>query len=193
MGQQSRQHTRIGPWVRRLAARRWFLLALAVLTAADLFLVVFPVEGITLAAVLANRRRWIRPAIAMATGSTLGCWALAEATYRHAAWVLERMGSLATSAGWQWMQAQIADHGTIAGPLIVIAGAYAPVPVQVVTVVPALAGMRPELLLPAIAAGRFGRSLLLCWAASRATGGLWRTMARFKKATRELKELDPPK
>jgi membrane protein YqaA with SNARE-associated domain len=183
----------LSAWFRRLAERRWFLLALAVLTAADLFVVVFPVEGLTLAAVLANRKRWLRPAVAMAAGSTLGCWFLAEATYRHTAWVLDRMGSLATSAGWQWMQSQITDHGTVLSPLIVIAGAYAPLPVQVVTVVPALAGMRPELLFPALAVGRFGRSLLLCWAASRATGGLWRTMARFKKATRELKDLDPPK
>ncbi len=202
MGTQSRQRSartpprrgpRLGPRVRRLATRRWFLLALAVLTAADLFLVIFPVEGLALAAVLANRRRWLRPALALASGSTLGCWALAEATYRHSAWVLERMGSLATSEGWLWLQAQLAAHGSatsLLGPLIVVAGAYAPIPVQVVTLVPALAGMPAELLIPALAVGRFGRALLLCWAASRATGGLWRTMGRFRKATRELKDLD---
>jgi membrane protein YqaA with SNARE-associated domain len=171
---------------RKLAEKPWFLIALFLLSAADLFVIVIPVEGLTLATVLARRKHWLRPALAMALGSTLGCIALAELTYWNAPWVLSRLGSLQESSSWSWIQ----SHINTLGAGVVILGAYTPIPLQVLTVAPALGGLKPELLYPALAIGRFGRAILLCWAASHAKGGLSRMLSQFKKARRELNELD---
>ena len=177
MSQQSRS---------RLWEKPWFLMALFVLSAADLFVIVIPVEGLTLATVLARPQHWLRPALVMALGSTLGCIALAELTYWNAPWVLARLGALQDSSSWTWIQSHISTLG--AG--VVILGAYTPIPLQVLTVAPVLAGLKPETLYPALAIGRLGRALLLCWAASHARSSFSRVLSQFKKARRELKELD---
>jgi len=173
----------------RLAKAAWLPLALFVLSAADVFAIVFPIEGLTVAAVLRRPRQWIQYGLALSLGTTLGCWSLGELTFRHSGWVLDRFAALSHSGGWVWMQTHLQTLATgLGGAGLVLAGSFTPIPLQVLVIVPALAGMPPVQLYVALALGRLLRGMLLCWGASRAPG----LLSRFKGAKRELAELESP-
>jgi membrane protein YqaA with SNARE-associated domain len=148
--------------------------------------VVIPIEGLALAAVLAHRRRWLKVALFMGAGSTLGCIALGQLAYLNAPWVLSLLGSLPQSSGWAWIQAHLDSWGAGA----VFAATFTPIPLQALVTAPALAGMQPKVLFAVIAVGRLGRALALCWAAAQAGRPVARMLKRFKNATKELRELD---
>lgn len=171
----------------RAADSRWLPLALLVLSAADVFVVVFPIEGLAVAAILRKPRQWLRYCLALAIGTTLGCWVLAGLAYRHSGWVLGHLGSLVDSPAWSWIQHQLQTRtGDWAGGLLVLMGTFSPVPIQVLVLGPALAGLSPAVLYVALGTGRLTRALLLGWAASRAPG----LLSRFGKAREELKSLE---
>jgi membrane protein YqaA with SNARE-associated domain len=176
-------------FLKTLVKKPGFLVVLFALSAADLFLVVFPIEGLALASVLTHRRTWLRTALSMAAGSTLGCIVLAQLTYSNADWVLSSLegikGGLTQSSSWQWVQ----SHVELWGAPTVIVGAFTPIPLQVLAIAPALAGLTPWVLFLALAIGRLSRSLLLCWVGSHASGSVLRALAHYQQAKEELKKL----
>jgi len=150
--------------IQRYLDRPWYPLLLAALAAIDLIILVIPVDGLTVAAVLATPRRWLRYALAATVGNLLGCGILAEAIYRNADWLHERIGDWMRSGAWQLVEQFVQTNGGWAVAL----GAASPVPLQLWIVIPALAKMPALELFFALLAGRLARSLALCWVASHA-------------------------
>jgi membrane protein YqaA with SNARE-associated domain len=166
--------------IQRYLDRPWYPLLLAGLAALDLIVVVIPIDGLTVAAVLAAPRRWLQYAIAAATGNILGCGVLAQAVYQNAGWIHDRLASWMDSSAWASVEHFIQSNGSWSIAL----GALSPIPLQLWVIVPALAKMPAQELFFALLAGRFVRSVALCWVASHTP----RLLSRSRGIMRELQE-----
>jgi membrane protein YqaA with SNARE-associated domain len=166
--------------LQRFLDRPWYPVVLAGLAALDLIVVVIPVDGLTVAAILAAPRRWMQYAFAAAAGNLLGCGILAQGVYQNAGWIHDRLGSWMYSAAWASVEQFIHAHGSWSIAL----GALSPIPLQLWVIVPALAKMPAHELFIALLVGRVLRSIALCWVASHTP----RLLSRSRGIMKELKE-----
>ncbi|NDD92152.1 hypothetical protein EBZ37_08715 [bacterium] len=166
--------------IQRYLDRPWYPLALGAMAAADLIVIIIPIDGLTVAAVAAASRRWHQFAVAVSVGNTLGCAVLAQGVYSNAAWISERFSFLMHSHAWAQVEHFIQSYGVWAVTL----GALSPIPLQVWVIVPALAKMPVFELLSALLIGRVIRSLILCWIASHVP----RLLLRSQHIQKEIKE-----
>ncbi|MBU6375515.1 MAG: hypothetical protein KGQ59_05925 [Bdellovibrionales bacterium] len=149
-------------FIQRYLDRPWYPIALGAVAAADLIVIIIPIDGLTVAAVAAAPKRWPQFALGVSLGNTLGCALLAQGVYSNAAWISERFSFLMHSQAWEQVELFIQSYGVWAVTL----GAASPIPLQIWVIVPALAKMSAIELITALLIGRVLRSLILCWIAS---------------------------
>ena len=160
--------------------RPWYPIILGTMAAADVLVIFIPIDGLTVGAVLATPKRWLRYAFGVALGNTAGCLILAGGIHSNAPWITERFSSWMHTAAWQ----SVSRFFEWSGGWSIILGAISPIPLQVWVIVPVLAGMSLLPLAAALLVGRILRSLALCWAASHAP----RLLRRSRKVMHELEE-----
>jgi membrane protein YqaA with SNARE-associated domain len=167
--------------IQRYLDRPWYPILLAGLAASDVILLFIPIDGLTVAAVLAVPKRWIQFALASSIGNILGCGILAEGVYQNSDWILTRFGPWMNSSAWHQVERFIHWSGSWS----ILIGAASPIPLQIWVLVPALAGMPPFKLFASLLIGRLLRSFLLCWIASHTP----KLLSRSTAITKELKSL----
>lgn len=160
----------------------WFFPFISLLAAADLFILVVPTDGVSVSATLLQPKRWIRIAISIAIGSTLGALLLTWLVKNHGPWIVSTFFENALQSS-TWLRAQefISDWGLHA--ICAIAMSFLPLQPAVV-----LAGLSPlpmEKIVTWIFVGRLAKFVGLGWLTSHAP----RFLARFKTIRTELGEV----
>ncbi len=169
--------------LQRYLDRPWYPLLIGLVAAIDAIVVVIPVDGLTIAAILSRPQRWVRLALASAAGNLIGAGIIAEGVYRNADWIHQRFGPTLGTPVWQEVEQFIQSHGSWA----VILGAITPIPLPFWVLVPALAGMPAVTLFVALLISRVARALAVCWAASHAP----RLLRRSRGLMKEVEEVKP--
>jgi membrane protein YqaA with SNARE-associated domain len=93
----------------------WYTPLIALLAAADAFVVVIPTDGLLVSACLLNPRRWIYSVLLITLGSTIGAWALAALLEIHGLpLLLEIAPGIEQTRAWIWSDRMMDEWGAIA-------------------------------------------------------------------------------
>ena len=162
--------------------RAWFLPFVSLLAGLDLFILVVPTDGVSVSATLLQPKKWIRIAISIAIGSTLGALLLTWLVKNHGAWMVSTFFENALQSS-TWLHAQdfIAEWGLPA----ICAIAMSFLPLQPAVVLAGLSPLAPEKIVSWIFVGRLIKFVALGWATSHAP----RFLSRFKTIRTELGEM----
>lgn len=181
-------------WVKALqnyANRWWYTPLIALLAAADLFLIVVPTDGLLVSAAMLNPRRWLYIALMMTFGSTLGCIALAAVLQEHGLpFLLQIKPGLDQTAIWVWTNNLMDNWGQWAVFLV----AASPLMQHPAVALAALAGMPLMQLFLLVLSGRALKFLFLSWVATHAPGmlgRLWGIQDDLKEVGLEDKDKGP--
>ncbi len=168
--------TRIAPYVTRFqgyADRPWYLPALSLIVALDLFILVIPSDGLLVSSVLMNRTRWLRMGIWVSVGSSLGALVLAALIQWDADFITQALfPNLFNSKAWAQADSFITDYGVWALAFV----SFSIFPQQPAVVVAALSGMSLPTIFMAVLMGRLLKYIPLSAAAAYAPhylGKIW--------------------
>lgn len=166
----------------------WYAPAIALLAAADAFIVIVPTDGLLVSACMLAPRRWIYTTLIVTLGSSLGAWALAAILEVHGLpFLLYLQPGLDQTSGWIWSD-QIMDRwGSVALFLV----ALSPFPQQPAVALSALAGMPLWPLFLLVFGGRVIKYGLLAWIATH-TPGLLKRMWGLQHELEEAGVPSPP-
>lgn len=152
-------------WMQRFVNRLWYPPLMAVLAAADNFVVIVPTDGILISSTMLKPRRWISFASAIAIGSTIGAILLAAIVESHGLpWILQQYPGLDQSKTW----AMSADFFDRYGLLLVFGVAATPLMQQPAVILASLANTPLMKLAMVIFTGRLLKYLVMAYVASHA-------------------------
>ncbi|RZA09569.1 MAG: hypothetical protein EOP11_01265 [Proteobacteria bacterium] len=164
--------TTVRRWIRFVegyANRWWYSPLIAVLAAADSFVIVIPTDGLLVSASMLAPRRWISTAFLVSLGSSLGALGLAM-VLRHQGlpWLLHFQPGIDQSAAWGYADQLMDSWGSWA----IFAISLTPIMQQPVVVLAALAGRPNFEIFAAAMAGRVIKYLALAYLGTHAPGFL---------------------
>ena len=166
----------------RYADRWWYSLLMAGLSAADAYLVIVPNEAILVAAVLIDRRRWLRMSSWMAVGSAAGATSLAWLASIYGNRLIHSLWpSLRDAKTWLDSIRMIHDYGAWGLGLI----SFSPLPQHAAVIIAGLAHMDALTIFLSVLIGRALKYVLLAWGTARAPHVLrkWRLIPRWMDET----------
>lgn len=159
---------RIQEWI----DRPWYFGVLAFLAALDLFILIVPVDGLTVSACATKTKRWFWFCLALALGSIAGCVVLFYLV-TYSPLVSEHfLESFSTSEGWVRSVDLLQTYGV--GMVFFIAAS--PFPLTPAVALAAVSEMPFSDFLGAVSAGRVIKIFLVGWIAShmpKLLGRLW--------------------
>jgi membrane protein YqaA with SNARE-associated domain len=159
----------------------WYAPAIALLAAADAFVIVVPTDGLLVSASMLAPRRWVYHALIVTVGSALGAWALAAILETHGLpFLLHLNPGLEETRAWVWSDRIMDNWGGYALFLI----SLSPIMQQPAVALAALAGMPLSKIFLLVFAGRVLKYGFLAWISTHAPGLLKRLWGLEK----ELKE-----
>ncbi len=177
----------------RFAQRIWYTPLVALLAAADLFILIIPTDALLISNVALRPKRWISIAVWVTLGSALGSLALSVGIQ---AWGSDFMGalgiSLQSSPSWQSTAQWMRDYQ---GLTLALFGA-GPFPLQPAVVVAASADVNPWSIFLWVALGRAAKFFFFAWAATHAPTilskiwGIRSEVESLHAAQRELQQTD---
>ncbi|MCM2324765.1 MAG: hypothetical protein NDJ90_16015 [Oligoflexia bacterium] len=143
----------------------WYLPLLAVVAAADLFLVVIPTDGFLVTTTMLRPKKWISAALWLSLGSATGSMAFAALFQALGHEVFgDWVANAATDGGWTRSTRFVTDYGAVALGLV----ALGPIPINVGVFAASVLEMKPAAVFAAVLSGRIFRNLFLAWAATHA-------------------------
>jgi membrane protein YqaA with SNARE-associated domain len=97
----------------RLVSRPWYPFLLGLLAAADIFLVFLPTDGMLVASIMLERRKWLVQSVFLAIGSTIGALGLAWLTRAQGLpWILRMFPGLENTETWHTAIEYFNDYGS---------------------------------------------------------------------------------
>lgn len=173
-------------YLRRFAARPWYLPLAAFLAAADLFVLIIPTDFIIISYVLLKPQHWVRAFLWISGGSAIGALALASILQFGGAEFLQAwFPAIFQSGGWESTRSFVQSYGALA--LAVISVSF--LPQQPGVVIAALSGMALPTLFTAVFAGRVVKYVFFSWAASHAP----RLLRKIPVGRQALEQFEPGK
>lgn len=173
---------KLSAWIAHLgryAGRSWFPLLLAALSAADLFVLVIPAEGIMVASTFALPRRWFLIALGSTAGSALGATALAAVLAAHGGGAVEWLSpGIHQSSSWKFASEWMGQYGVWA----LLGLSATPMLVVPLVAVAALSQLPVVEVGAAVFIGRLARNCLYTYLASHAP----RVLLKFKSVKKEV-------
>lgn len=178
---------RINRWIVRLQRfvdRPWYMPAIALLAAADLFIVVVPTDGLVISSVMLRPKRWLAPAVWAGIGSALGALLLGGLSHYYGEdFVRAAFGNeLLESANWARARDFLEKHGVYALALI----SWSPLPQQPAVILCGLAHMPAMGITLSVLIGRLSKYMLFAWIATHAP----RLFKGWVPARKEILELE---
>jgi membrane protein YqaA with SNARE-associated domain len=159
-------------WIRFVegyANRWWYSPLIAVLAAADSFVVIVPTDGLLVSAAMLAPRRWISTALFVSVGSSLGALGLALVLERHGLpWLLYFQPDIQQTSAWIYTDRLMDAWGSWA----IFAVSLTPIMQQPAVALAALAGRPMGEIFFAALAGRAVKYGLLAWVSTHAPGVL---------------------
>jgi len=182
-------------WLRRqilllesFSDRPWYPFVIAILAGLDNLVVVIPTDGILVSSVLLQPKRWIRFAIAVTIGSTIGALILAWLVQVYGLPLIEQYyPSVIQTKSWIWTEALFDQYGLF----VVFVVAATPLMQHPAIILAALAGENLTFLAAVIIAGRLIKYLCFAWISAKAP----RALGRIWGLRKELEDvgMQPPK
>jgi membrane protein YqaA with SNARE-associated domain len=164
------------------ASSWWYTPALALLAAADAFVIIIPTDGLLVGASMAKPKRWAYAAVVVTLGSTIGALVLAAVLQRHGLPVLQYLNpGIEQTEAWAWSVKMMADWGRWALFFV----AVSPIMQQPAVALAALAGMPLLEVFYLVFSGRLLKYGFLSWLATHAPGmlsKLWGIQNELKEA-----------
>lgn len=152
-------------WLQRHTDRWWYLPLVGALAAADLFVMVIPMEAIIVASVMLLPKRWLRVALVSSAGSSLGALALGAFVSEYGRdWAESHFASSLQSSTWQDVAQFLQRYGEWALGLM----AFGPLPQQPAVILVALAGASVTWIFLSVLIGRGVKYTLFAWGATHA-------------------------
>lgn len=167
----------------------WYTPLIALLAAADAFVVVIPTDGLLVSACMLNPRRWIYTVFLVTLGSTMGAWTLAWLLEIHGLpLLLQIVPGIEQSSAWIWSDKMMDQWGSIALFLV----ALSPFAQHPAVALAALSGMPLWDIFLLVFAGRILKYGLWGWISTHAPKLLkkvWGLQGDLKEAgVEDLKE-----
>lgn len=145
--------------------RWWYTPLIALLAAADIFILVVPTDALLISAVMMRPKKWISRFIWVSFGSALGAWAMGLAIDALGTEPLHRfIGGAIGSDSWKNTAQYVHDHGALSVAFF----SAGPFPLQPGVVLAALAGIPPLDLFLWAWVGRALKYGVFAWIASHA-------------------------
>jgi membrane protein YqaA with SNARE-associated domain len=149
----------------RYATRIWYTPLVALLAAADLFILIVPTDALVISNAALRPKHWIWIAVWSTLGSALGSFALCLAIQGYGAEFLHLIGfAPESSATWQSTAQWVREYQ---GPALAVF-AVGPFPLQPAVVVGSVAGVPPLSVLLWVGLGRAIKFFFFSWAATHA-------------------------
>jgi membrane protein YqaA with SNARE-associated domain len=172
----------------------WYTPLIALLAAADAFVVVIPTDGLLVSACMLNPRRWIYTVLLVTLGSTMGAWLLAAILENHGLpFLLQIVPGIEQSRAWIWSDQMMDQWGSLALFLV----ALSPLAQHPAVALAALAGMPLWDIFLLVFAGRLIKYGLWGWIATHTPKLLkrvWGLQGDLKEAgVEEIKDPIKPK
>jgi hypothetical protein len=153
-------------WLQQRVDRWWYLPLVSACAGLDTFVLAFPTDVFLVSSTALRPQRWLRIALFMALGSSLGLLAFAYAVESGAPWLHSWVGwAIPSASGSGENAALVARYSVFA---LFITAANPLVPPQPVVAVAVLAGMNPITVFVWILAGRVFKYAIYAFAAARA-------------------------
>mmetsp|Transcript_18303 Transcript_18303/g.29776 ORF Transcript_18303/g.29776 Transcript_18303/m.29776 type:complete len:180 (+) Transcript_18303:46-585(+) len=143
----------------------WFPVLVALLHAADTFILFVPNDPLMIAAVAAKPSRWALVAFLQTAGCALGCVCFCAVALNDPQGLKERYPSVFESESWQTTEHVFQVYGVASA---VVLGSV--LPIHPSLFVGVMSGLPLLHLVLAICAGRLVRNLLFCFLAGKAPG-----------------------
>jgi membrane protein YqaA with SNARE-associated domain len=168
--------------LQKSADRIWYLPALAVLIASDVFIFVIPSEGLLMSSSMLQPRKWLPYSVAGATGTAVGAWLFGLlARFLGESWLLNEYPSLFESRAWQWSVEFFDQFGL----WVVFVTGLSPFPCHPAVILVALGHSSLLSMAAVLFLGRLTKYILLTYLASHAP----RTLGKLWGIQRELKDV----
>jgi len=151
--------------LRKFVGRDWYIPLIALFSALDAFLLIIPIETLTVPAILIKPRRWFWATLWITTGSALGALALAMVVRWDREFITGHVfQNLFHSKDWHRAEMFMDRHGRWALGAI----AAGPLPQQPAVAIAGLARMPLLEIAACVWVGRFLKYGVICWLASHA-------------------------
>jgi len=164
------------------ASSWWYTPALALLAAADAFVIIIPTDGLLVGASMAKPKRWVYAAVVVTLGSTIGALILAAILQKHGLPFLQYLNpGIDQTEAWAWSVKMMADWGRWALFFVAIS----PFMQQPAVALAALAGMPLLEVFYLVFLGRLLKYGFLSWLATHAPAMLskiWGIQNELKEA-----------
>lgn len=149
----------------KFSHRIWYTPVVALLAAADLFILIIPTDALLISNVALRPKRWITIALWVTAGSALGSLFLTLGIQAWGGSFLDALGiSMQGSSTWETTARWMRDYQ---GPTLALFGA-GPFPLQPAVVVAASAKVNPGAIFFWVALGRAAKFFFFAWAATHA-------------------------
>jgi membrane protein YqaA with SNARE-associated domain len=191
MNEMPRRLRRLIDFLQSHARSWWYTPLVALLAAADAFVVVVPTDGLLVSACMLNPRRWIYSVLLVTLGSTLGAWTLAALLEIHGLPLLLQIApDINKTSAWVWSDRMMDQWGSIALFLV----ALSPLMQHPAVALAALAGLPLWDIFFLVFAGRLIKYGFLGWLSTHTPGLLkkiWGLEEELKEAG--VNEIPTPK
>ena len=145
--------------------RPWYFPLVGFLGVLDQFILILPTDAIVMTTVLVRPRRWVRTALWMAAGTTVGAVGVALLVRAGAPWVMQSLlAGVFNGTAWKLTEGWIRDYG----PFGLAFSAITPIPQQIPIALSMFAQMPLGYFVAAALIGRLTRYAFFGWAASHA-------------------------
>jgi len=172
-------------WVTRIQKfvdRPWYVVLVAFLAAADLFVAFIPTEALLISAVLAKPKRWLSTSLIVTSGSAIGALVLGALLQWDSEIIRQDwLPILFQTTQWQDTAQFVQENGSEALAII----ALSPVPQQPGVIIAGLADMPLFQIFIAVWIGRVIKYAAFAWLAASAPKMLYRVWG-LKKQLKEL-------
>lgn len=186
-------------WIRRqvlrmeaYADRPWYPFLIGLLAGLDNLVIVVPTDGILISSILLQPKRWIRMALAITVGSSLGALILAWLVQHHGLPLIETYyPSLLQTKSWVWTEYLFDNYGL----LVLFAVAATPVMQHPAIVLTALSGENLVSLFIVVLVGRLLKYAILGFISAKMPamlGRLWGVRKELEEVGIEAKPNEVP-
>ncbi len=152
-------------FLERFADRPWYFPLLSLISAADLFIIFVPNEGLLVSSVLLQPKKWVRAFLWVSFGSAVGSVALAFVAHYYGETLMHFISKDAISSpSWVRTQHFLDRHGSLSVALI----ALSPIPLQPAVVLSGLAKMPLLSVFFSVFSARALKFGILSWIATHA-------------------------
>lgn len=173
--------------LKKFADRSWYAPLVGLLAGADQFIIIVPIEWLMIPSVLLNPRRWLRNALWITTGCTVGAVALAAIADFYGMSIIQHWAPrVVESANWIRSLKYMNDHGAWALLLI----AASPLPQQPAVALAGLSHMSLAKVFIAVWIGRAIKYCVVAYIASHAPTLLNKLFPRSKPTQKEIEKYE---